>query len=180
MRESLSEPVSAQALGDDMNCLNCGAPLELGESRTILTCLYCQTSRRLDTDLLDGDRVVSLDEPAGLDCPHCETELIQAAVDGRKASHCPECRGILMQAPTFADVAWNRRKKYRGPEMTPQPIDSDALSRSIDCPQCDRRMEVHPHYGPGRAIIDSCSFCHLVWLDNAELTSIERTPGRRT
>lgn len=164
----------------EMNCLNCGAPLELGESRTVLTCHYCRTSRRLQFDSLDGDRVVSLERPAGLDCPHCESELVQAAVDGRPANYCPGCRGILIEAPIFADVAWNRRVKYRGPDMAPESIDPDSLNRSIDCPRCEQPMEVHPHYGPGRAIIDSCSCCHLVWLDNAELTSIERTPGRRS
>jgi Zn-finger nucleic acid-binding protein len=165
--------------GVKMNCLNCGAPLELGESRTVLTCQYCRTSRRLEVDSLEGDRIVSLDRPSGLDCPHCEAELVEAAVDGRKADYCPECRGILIEAPVFSEVAWDRRVKYRGPEMNPQPIGADELARVTDCPRCQKPMEVHPHYGPGRAVIDSCSACHLVWLDNAELTSIERTPGRR-
>lgn len=163
-----------------MNCQNCGAPLELGNSQTFLTCDYCLSSRCLEIATDDGDRVVPLDQPSGVDCPCCELELVEAAVDGRPAKYCDQCRGILIEAPVFAQVSWNRRVKYRGPELTPSPVDPEEIQRSLDCPQCQQPMEVHPHYGSGRAVIDSCHRCHLVWLDNSELTKIERTPGRRS
>ena len=163
-----------------MNCKNCGAPLELGDSRTILTCNYCQSSTRLEIANDDGDRVVSLELPSGLDCPRCEQQLVKAAIDGQRATFCEECHGILIEAPIFNEVSWNRRIKYRGPELAPTPYDPESFQRFIDCPQCHRQMEVHPHYGPGRAVIDSCPRCSLVWLDNSELTSIEKTPGRRS
>ncbi|WP_010583781.1 TFIIB-type zinc ribbon-containing protein [Schlesneria paludicola] len=162
-----------------MNCLNCGAPMELAESRTVLTCDYCRSTRRLNAPSDDLDRVVSLDTPSGIDCPRCDVELVDAAIDGRSVNHCPDCRGILIDAPVFAQVSWSRRVAYRGPEIVPQLIDPEALKQVIDCPKCDQQMEVHPHYGPGRAVIDSCHRCHLVWLDTLELTNIERTPGRR-
>jgi Zn-finger nucleic acid-binding protein len=40
-------------------------------------------------------------------------------------------------------------------------------------------MDVHPYYGPGSQVIDSCPHCRLVWLDAGELAAIERAPGRR-
>ena len=162
-----------------MNCQNCGAPLELGDNRTILTCHFCDSNHRLKPDSNEGDRVISLDRPAGVICPCCDCELTEASIDGRPAHYCPGCHGILVSAPIFAEVARNRRHRYRGPEQIPTLIDPEELSRSIHCPNCRQQMEVHPHYGPGRAIIDSCSVCHLVWLDNSELASIERTPGSR-
>lgn len=162
-----------------MNCVNCGAPLELADGRTILTCAYCQSSRRLDEPSDDGDRVISLDRPTGVDCPRCEQELVQAIIDGKTARYCSNCRGILIETHIFAEVTRKRRAAYRGREMTPQPIDPDQLQQFIGCPECQQQMDVHPHYGPGRAIIDSCHRCNLVWLDNSELTTIERTPGRR-
>ena len=162
-----------------MNCLNCGAPLELADGRTVLTCDYCHSHRRLSVGQGDGDRVVSLERPSGIDCPRCHTELFEAAVDGRRAKSCPECLGILFESPIFAEVARNRRAAYRGPDLLPQPIERDELQETIACPVCQQAMDVHPHGGSGLAVIDSCPSCHLVWLDNAELTSIERTPGRR-
>lgn len=162
-----------------MNCLNCGAPMELSDSRTVLTCDYCRSNRRLNAPSDDLDRVVSLENPSGVDCPRCDVEMVEAAIDGKNANQCRECHGILVDAPVFAQVSWSRRVAYRGPEIAPQPIDPEALKKIIDCPKCNRPMEVHPHYGPGRAVIDSCHRCHLVWLDALELTNIERTPGRR-
>jgi hypothetical protein len=39
-------------------------------------------------------------------------------------------------------------------------------------------MEVHPYYGPGNVVIDSCSACDLIWLDHGELKQISDAPGR--
>lgn len=162
-----------------MNCLSCGAPLRPGELPALMVCLHCGTSRRPPDASMHGDRVAPLDTSSEMDCPRCDHALIQATVDGRRADYCPGCHGILFEAPIFADVVWNRRVMYRGTEATPQPIDPELMKQVIDCPQCQQRMEVHPHYGPGRALIDSCSGCQIVWLDHLELTSLERTPGRR-
>ncbi len=54
------------------------------------------------------------------------------------------------------------------------------LKRKLACPTCHESMEVHPYYGAGRAIIDSCATCQLVWIDRGELTGLERSPGRRS
>jgi Zn-finger nucleic acid-binding protein len=38
-------------------------------------------------------------------------------------------------------------------------------------------MEVHPYYGPGNVVMDSCTTCDLVWLDVGELKQISEAPG---
>jgi Zn-finger nucleic acid-binding protein len=40
-------------------------------------------------------------------------------------------------------------------------------------------MEVHPYYGPGNVVVDSCCHCGLVWLDAGEISMIETAPGAR-
>jgi Zn-finger nucleic acid-binding protein len=39
-------------------------------------------------------------------------------------------------------------------------------------------MDVHPYYGPGAVVLDSCARCTLIWLDHGEIAAIERAPGR--
>jgi hypothetical protein len=39
-------------------------------------------------------------------------------------------------------------------------------------------MDVHPYFGPGNVIIDTCGKCDLVWLDFGELKQIEEAPGQ--
>jgi Zn-finger nucleic acid-binding protein len=162
-----------------VNCLNCGAPLELVEGREVLTCRFCNSYRQIQVNEQDGDRVVAFERTSEFTCPRCWHQLVEAGLDGYNVDHCPQCRGLLMDNATFAIVTRNRRSKYRGPELPAQPINPKRLQEFVDCPQCGDRMDVHPNYGPGQAVIDSCEECDLVWLDSAEMTSIERTPGRR-
>jgi Zn-finger nucleic acid-binding protein len=39
-------------------------------------------------------------------------------------------------------------------------------------------MDVHPYYGPGNVVIDTCSGCDMVWLDHGELKQIADAPGQ--
>ena len=39
-------------------------------------------------------------------------------------------------------------------------------------------MDVHPYYGPGNVVIDTCSACDMVWLDYGELKQITDAPGQ--
>ena len=39
-------------------------------------------------------------------------------------------------------------------------------------------MDVHPYYGPGNVVIDTCGQCYLVWLDHGELKQIADAPGQ--
>ncbi len=162
-----------------MNCLNCGAPLELADGRSVLSCEYCQSTRQLQCDSDDGDRIISLDRLGDSNCPRCHEQLVQASLDGRRAEFCTHCHGVLLENAIFAEVTSSRRAAFRGSELAARPIDPELLMERIECPQCESLMDVHPNYGPGQAVIDSCSVCNLVWLDHSELTCIERTPGRR-
>jgi hypothetical protein len=38
-------------------------------------------------------------------------------------------------------------------------------------------MDVHPYYGPGNVVVDTCRKCDLVWLDFGELQQIGDAPG---
>jgi hypothetical protein len=75
-------------------------------------------------------------------------------------------------------VIAERRAERTGPPAKPAPLDPEELERHIDCPTCGATMEVHPYYGPGNVVIDSCARCRLIWLDHGEIGAIERAPGR--
>jgi Zn-finger nucleic acid-binding protein len=100
-------------------------------------------------------------------------------MDGLKVEHCEGCHGVLIQRHLFAMLVRDRRADFRGAEARPIPLDFDQLKLIVDCPGCKQAMEVHPYYGPGNIVIDSCSDCGLVWLDSGEMSRIEVAPGRR-
>jgi Zn-finger nucleic acid-binding protein len=92
--------------------------------------------------------------------------------------HCAACRGVLLPRTIFAQVVHQRRAAARGPGSIAVPLDPAELRRTVTCPQCRQRMDVHPYYGPGNVIIDTCATCDAVWLDSGELGNIVDAPGR--
>ena len=162
-----------------MHCSNCGAALELTPFSDVADCGHCGTTTLLQRAENGLDRIVWSEEPMGTICPRCEDSLVRAALEGCPAEACPQCRGVMLTNAAFGSIVRQRRADYRSAEFTPRPIDLDQLSDPVYCPGCQRTMEVHPYYGPGQQIIDSCVRCGLVWIDSGELTAIERAPGLR-
>ncbi len=119
------------------------------------------------------------DRPASVPCPLGCGEMAFGAIAGIKVVACPQCRGTLMQRDALAQLVAFLRAEYAAADIVPRPIDPEELQQHRPCPACQSPMEVHPYYGPGAVVIDSCNVCHLVWLDGAELARIESAPGRR-
>ena len=145
-----------------------------------MVCTFCHTVQAATDVSEEVDRVLRLEDPVGVHCPVCDAEFETALIDDVPACHCPNCRGLLLSSTEFRKVVEDRRAAYTGPDIAvalPHPIE---FERRIDCPSCHKKMEVHPYYGAGRAIIDSCADCKLVWIDKGELTNLERSPGRRS
>jgi Zn-finger nucleic acid-binding protein len=71
------------------------------------------------------------------------------------------------------------RAEYQGADETPPLLDHSQMDVRTKCPACHDPMEVHPYYGPGNAVIDSCMHCKLVWFNAGELDRIIKAPGLR-
>ena len=162
-----------------MHCPNCGAALEFAPFSDVAECAHCGTTQSVRTLENGTDRVLWGQEQTGTACPRCAEGLVQATIEGNRAEACPHCRGVMLPNAVFGDIVRRRRAEYRGAEFIPRPVDLEQLSDPIYCPGCRRTMEVHPYYGPGNQIIDSCCRCGLVWIDSGELTAIERATGLR-
>lgn len=163
-----------------MNCSNCGAALRLVEGRGHFVCDYCAAVQMLDGAAPAGvDGVSAIASATDAGCPTCNRPLFSAVLDGWSVTTCRACSGILIPRSAFGKIVAARRAAATGPEITPRPIDPAEFSRSLPCPLCRGRMEVHPYYGPGAVVIDSCNACGVVWLDRGELRAIELAPGKR-
>ena len=94
------------------------------------------------------------------------------------ALYCGGCLGVLIRNDLFGTIINVRRARRDAmPQEPVKPIDVKQYERHLDCPNCHRRMETHPYYGPGNVVIDSCGRCQYVWLDHGELARIERAAG---
>lgn len=126
------------------------------------------------------DELVFTDDPGGASCPDCQVELHVCMVGGIKCVGCSQCRGLLLTGESFAALVQLLRSQYRGPDVFPEKPPEDHLTVQRNCPACGHSLDTHSWSGPGHVVIDACRECHLVWLDNHELTRIVRAPGRRT
>lgn len=158
-----------------INCPNCGALMQLAPSTDYYTCAYCTTFYFPEPN---DDHVRVLAEPVGMACPRCHGELVAGVVAETRVAYCGRCRGILASRTVFGVVVGYLRSRARTPALPPRPVDLAQLKRQIRCPQCGRTMDVHPYYGPGNIVIDTCGACQLLWLDHGELASIVDAPGR--
>jgi Zn-finger nucleic acid-binding protein len=160
-----------------MNCTNCGAAMELVESRRYFLCGHCGTFNFPEPPDADGVRILGR-LPNAPPCPVCKAALVHALLDADHPVHfCATCRGVLLPRETFANVVNKRRAWATGPPAEPVSLDRRALERALVCPICSRRFETYPHYGPGNIVIDSCPKCDVIWLDFGEIRQIVDAPG---
>jgi Zn-finger nucleic acid-binding protein len=151
--------------------------MELFERRRYFFCRYCGTFHFIDSGETDGVQI--LERASSAPCPACTSPLAKALLDNvHTIQYCEHCRGVLVPRPVFADVVNTRRAFAAGAPVTPSPLDDRELQRRVLCPQCGGQMDVHPYYGPGNIVIDTCSRCDVIWLDFGELKQVTDAPGR--
>lgn len=161
-----------------MNCQNCGAAMDLVESRRYFRCRHCGTYHFPQAIEADGIRIVG-HQPDAPTCPVCATGMAHAVLDdSHPIDFCTTCRGVLLARETFAGVINARRAWATSPPAEPVPLDREALNRELTCPKCSGQFETYPHYGPGNVVIDSCGSCDVIWLDFGEMRQIVDAPGR--
>ena len=116
-----------------------------------------------------------------MDCRNCGAPM--ELFERRRYYFCPYCGTFhFIDTPPIEGI----RILERGASPLPCPLCSAPLAKSLlddahvveHCEQCRSGMDVHPYYGPGNVVIDSCSRCNLIWLDFGELKQITDAPGR--
>lgn len=166
-----------QRIDSAMNCSNCGAPIQLIESRRYFFCRHCGFFHFPEPPDAEGVRILGLTPDAPC-CPVCTAPMAQAVLhDVHPVQFCAKCRGVLMPRRVFVTVVHVRRSWASNRPTAPQPLDRGALERGRSCPLCHRRMVTPPYYGPGNVVIDNCEACDVIWLDFGEMRQIVETPG---
>jgi Zn-finger nucleic acid-binding protein len=154
-----------------MKCPDCGATLEPTQNLDSSGCAHCGSSFPAAT--ADGVTVLGEKVDAAA-CPICRLPLVAALIEDQTVCYCTQCHGFLAKMDTFATIVTRRRARHRPNGQRPDPFDPAELKRVVTCPGCAQRMETHPYFGGGNAVVDTCESCSLIWLDPGELAIIER------
>lgn len=161
----------------DLVCKHCQEPLERSPDARYYFCSACDFFHfpHLDETPRAGPAAQTLQDAK---CPACEATLAAVELEGYPVHSCRGCHGMLVAHANFADVVRIRRGRNRDVQRMHAPIDPRAFERRVPCPACSQTMDVHPYYGPGPVVIDTCAACGLLWLDGGEMTRIESALGR--
>lgn len=164
---------------ETVSCRKCGGAATMVPGQDYHRCDYC--SSLIQVAEISRDRILPTGALPGSDCPSCSEMLKTGLIEGRRTLYCGSCFGLLLAQGDFASIVHERqRQRISGEPAEPRPISPAAFDRHLNCPSCLQKMEVHPYYGPGNVVVDSCSQCGFIWLDHGELTRIEQASKSRS
>lgn len=159
-------------------CQQCGGSASPVPGREYLQCQYCQSLVFKSENPLTIDRVIPMGGEIEAACPTCRQTMCKGKIEDRPVLFCGGCYGLLLKNEDFGVIVRRRRGRREGCEREPgRPLATEQYQRQICCPNCRSQMEVHPYYGPGNIVIDSCYQCQYIWLDHGELRTVERAEG---
>jgi Zn-finger nucleic acid-binding protein len=161
-----------------MNCPSCGAPIALKPDTEGYRCDYCHAVFYPGEED-DGVQVSSEPSDPSLACPVCSIPLVKATIVKIPTLYCSQCHGLLLPMQVLQPVLETMTDELRSGDQSSAvqtPPDRGDLKRTVQCPNCHRRMDTHYYSGPGNVIVDSCDDCSLIWFDRGELTRIARAP----
>lgn len=162
-----------------ISCQKCGGVADVVAGQEYHRCEFCTSLIRLCE--VSVDRILPTGAIVESCCPSCSQSLETGLIEGRRAMYCTSCFGVLVRYTDFGGIVHSRQAKRVGVEPAePKPIDPAAFQRHLKCPSCSTQMEVHPYYGPGNIVVDTCHECGFVWLDHGELTRVEKASGVRS
>ncbi|MEL7498715.1 MAG: hypothetical protein AAFN77_13995 [Planctomycetota bacterium] len=145
--------------------------------------LVCETCRvyQFPTSIESSvDPIVPSGRTIEFQCPSCAVDLeVGILHDMIDVCFCNQCRGYVIDSPSFHPLVHELRSHYSGEADQPSPLDPKELDRVVQCPTCLDSMQTHPYYGPGAVVINSCSGCKINWMNHGELALIMRAPGKR-
>jgi Zn-finger nucleic acid-binding protein len=163
-----------------INCKKCGGIANPVAGQEYHRCRFCDSLIQLAE--VSVDRILPTGAFLGSEgtCPCCADLLQTGVIEGRRGLYCGLCFGMLLRHEDFGGIIQERQARRAGIEPAePRPVDPKAFHRRLNCPSCHAQMDVHPYYGPGNIVIDTCAQCGLMWLDHGELTRVEQSAARR-
>ncbi len=161
-----------------ISCKKCGGVTNIVAGQEYYKCEYCTSLILLQE--VSVDRILPTNFALNCCCPSCSQAMQTGLIEGQRVMYCTSCFGVLVRHQDFGGIIHKRQAMRVGVEPAePRSIDPAAFDRKLNCPSCENRMDVHPYYGPGNIVVDSCVDCGFMWLDHGELTRVEQTSAVR-
>lgn len=111
----------------------------------------------------------------GLDCPRCweplEEETRKVFAGGVTIDVCPECSGVYLDEGEIKQLVGDRDLHGLLTSFASHVVESE-----LACPNCDGRMDAQRlDIGNETTVVEVCTDCHGIWLDDGELGKLQAT-----
>jgi Zn-finger nucleic acid-binding protein len=106
-------------------------------------------------------------------CPDCQVPLRTESFEGLSIEECPQCAGIwildqdLKRLEAEGAAELERLDAAGKPSRTPSPAPS-----TRPCPACNLIMERFHFAYNTPVVLDRCTLCEGLWIDDGELTGM--------
>ena len=175
------------------NCPNCGAAIApdspscryCGSAIATRLCPACYGSVAVGMRHCPHCGAEAVDSApsseAALQCPRCETNLVQITVGPHLLNTCPLCGGLWVVKAVFQSICAHQEEQeavigfQSEPSTEPAVPPQKAKRAYIPCPEC-RKLMNHKNFSGSGIVLDWCRD-HGSWFDRNELQSIVRFIG---
>ena len=113
-------------------------------------------------------------------CPNCQTHLATINYEGISIETCSNCNGEWLDEAELGKIARIREVKFDPDERraiaestTITGVVLEEVDRDLKCPKCDGTTDAVNYGGDTGIIIDRCTACHGIWLDQQQLEKIQ-------
>jgi Zn-finger nucleic acid-binding protein len=133
-----------------------------------------ETDFKVDVPPIKGAQLKSETE---FQCPVCNSKLSLYEIFGIEIEACSKCKGLFLDKDELRKL---KDKSTKGTWNTLRWMDDEveALEKAkatlskLQCPKCNKKQFISTHFGDSQIIIDWCSNCKGVWLDQGEFEEI--------
>lgn len=123
---------------------------------------------------LQGAQVIS---DTACACPACQSPLKRYRIGKLEFEGCPECRGMFLDEGELRKLKdWSRDASLRSLCWMDDEVEAIEKTGAVVskrlCPKCDRQAMLTTNFGESDVLIDYCTGCHGIWLDEDELDAL--------
>lgn len=113
-------------------------------------------------------------------CPIDGRELTMMEYEGAVILTCDSCGGELISGDALAHIVRTRQMQFG--ELWPQlmqhsrpvsGVPAKSVQRGLCCPVCAAKMTTLNYFRTTDVLLDKCSQCGAVWLDQKELEQVQ-------
>lgn len=115
-----------------------------------------------------------------MQCPKCQVVMKVLSYEGVAIEKCPACHGEWLDDGELHSVVVKRDKTF-SPAVKKELLAKikankgkpTEITRTLKCPRCGGSTAPNNYATDSGIIIDRCTSCHGVWVDQGELEMIQ-------